>query len=491
MKRKAYLLGVDVGTSSAKALIMDEDGRTIASAACGYEIITPEPGFAEQDADMLKNAAFQAIRQAVLQIESAQQIAAVGVTGQMHGLVALGKDDRPLRRVIIWADQRAKEESDFLRRSGAEEKTLNPASTGFLLPSLLWVKRHEPDVFANIRSVMMPKDYIRFCMTGEKGTDLSDASGTLLYNPKLGRWDPELLAATDISAAILPQIHASAQVAGSVTARAAQLTGLSAGTPVVYGGGDTPMLLTGNGVVSEGDLATNIGTASQINCICSNAPAAWKQLNVFHHASEQLWFAAGASLNGGIVLKWAKDTLLGGSVSFSEMDELAAQSAPGAKGVVLLPFLCGERAPYLNPTARAVLFGMELSTTRADIVRSVMESVVYSFRDCMEVFASLGLKMSDSVVASGGGSRSPVWLQMQADILKKRILVRKEGAEAARGAAIAAGVGIGLYTGYPEAARRTAQKTTGVYEPDSRNFAVYDERFETYRSLYTSNKALF
>ena len=470
---------------------MDEEGTTIASAACGYEILTPEPGYAEQDADVLKDATFQAIRRAVSQIGSAQQIAAVGVTGQMHGLVALDRGDRPLRRVIIWADQRAKEETAFLRGCGAEEKTLNPASTGFLLPSLLWVKRHEPEIFENISSVMLPKDYIRFCLTGEGGTDLSDASGTLLYNPKLGRWDPELLAATDISPSILPEIHTSAQVAGAITAQAAQLTGLSAGTPVVYGGGDTPMLLTGNGVVSEGDLATNIGTASQINCICANAPAAWRQLNVFHHASEQLWFAAGASLNGGIVLKWAKDALLGGNVSFSEMDELAAQSVPGANGVVLLPFLCGERAPYLDPTARAVLFGMELSTTRADIVRSVMESVVYSFRDCMEVFANLGLKMSDSVVASGGGSRSPIWLQMQADILKKRIFVRSESAEAARGAAIAAGVGIGVYSGYPEAAQRTEQKTAGVYEPDSRNFAVYDERFETYRRLYTANKALF
>lgn len=491
MKNGRYLLGIDIGTSSAKALVMDQSGNTVAAASVDYGISTPLPGYVEQDAYMLKSAAFSAVRDAVVQAGGGSAILAVGFTGQMHGLVCMDVEGRPLRPAIIWADQRSAEHLPFLREIGAEAIAMNPASTGFLLPSLLWVKEHEPKVFAKIHSVLFPKDYVRFCMTGSQSTDFSDASGALLFNPRTLRWDESICKACQIRTELLPSIRSSTDIAGHVTESAAQETGLLPGTPVICGGGDTPMQMTGNGLLEAGQISTNIGTASQINCICAKAPEAWDKLNVFHHTRNGLWIAAGASLNGGIVLKWARDSLLGGTLNFSDMDALAEASTPGANGVVLLPFLCGERAPYLNPHAKAVLFGMKLSTTRADIVRSILESVVYSFRDCMEVFAELKLPLSDSIVASGGGTKSPIWLQMQADILKKKIRVRNAAVEAGKGAALAAGVGVGIYDSLTQAANATVPKSDTVYVPNPENYSVYDQRFRIYQALYQNNKNLF
>ncbi len=491
MKKARYLLGIDIGTSSAKALVMDRHGITVAAASVDYDISTPLPGYAEQDAEMLKQAAFAAIKDAVTQAGGGDTILAAGFTGQMHGLVCLDSGGRPLRPVIIWADQRSTEQLAFLREIGAEAVAMNPASTGFLLPSLLWVRQHEPEVFSKLRSVLFPKDYVRFCMTGIQSTDYSDASGALLMNPRTFRWDEDICKACHIGSELLPPIQASTEIAGQVTVSAARETGLQPGTPVICGGGDTPMLMTGNGLLTAGQLSTNIGTASQINCICAKPPEAWDKLNVFHHTDKNLWIAAGASLNGGIVLKWARDSLLGGTLSFSEMDALAEASVPGSNGVVLLPFLCGERAPYLDPHAKAVLFGMKLSTIRADIVRSVLESVVFAFRDCMEVFAELELPLSDCIVASGGGTKSPIWLQMQADILKKKICVRNAAVEAAKGAALAAGVGVGIYSSLAQAAEITVPAAETIYTPNPENYHVYDQRFRTYRMLYHNNRNLF
>lgn len=490
MKNRCYLLGVDIGTSSAKALLVDFNGNSVAQASVPYDISTPKPGYAEQDAAMLRDAAFAAIRQALSQVGSAE-IAAVGFTGQMHGLVTLDRIGHPIRPIIIWADQRSAEQAALLSRSGVESVTKNPASTGFLFPSLLWVKEQEPKAFEQIHTVLFPKDYVRFCLTGVQGTDFSDASGALLYNPKTQSWDTELLKAHGIPESIFPPIHHATEVAGYVTADAAGRTGLAQGTPVVYGGGDTPTLLAGNGLVSAGNLSTNIGTASQINCICAGVPEVWQHLNAFHHVADDLWIITGASLNGGIVLKWARDTLLGGTLDFEKMDALAEASPPGANGTILLPFLCGERAPYLDPKAKAVLFGLRLATTREDIIRSVMESVVYSFRDCMELLPDMDDGISHSVIASGGGVHSPVWLQMQADILKKSILVKNRAVEAAKGAAMAAGVGVGIYASFQEASQQAVPKTAKIYEPNPRNFSVYDERFQTYRAIYKSNRHLF
>lgn len=256
-------------------------------------------------------------------------------------------------------------------------------------------------------------------------------------------------------------------------------------------GEDTPMQLVGNGVISSGQLNTNIGTASQVNFICGQLPQADSRINIFHHIPQNLWLAVGASLNGGIVMKWLQNNILSGYSSFSEMSKAAARSKAGANGVVMLPFLNGERSPYMDEQAKAILFGMTLSTNQNDIIRAAMESIVFSFRDCIQVFQEMGLSMKEEIVASGGGAKSPVWLQIQADILQKVIKLTKEEEDASKGAALAAGVGCGIYQSLEEARDITVKWSDVVYEPNKNNKAVYDERFSVYQLIYKQNKELF
>ncbi len=487
----AYLLGIDVGTSSSKAMVMDETGRLISCGSSAYDIDIPQPGFAQQDCLMLWDAVSASIRQALAGLSERKAIAAVGITGQMHGLVMLDETLTPIRPCIIWADQRSVRQLEAVKRAGAEARTGNPAATGFLLPSLLWVKENEPANFDRMRYAVLPKDYIRLRLCGELGTDYSDATGTLLYDLTAGGWDTQTIARCGLDARTMPDCRDSCEIAGAVTAQCERETGLRAGTPVVYGGGDTPMQLTGNGVIGVGQLSTNIGTAGQINCICKNAPQSGGQLNAFHHIPVDRWVAVGASLNGGIVLKWMRSTLFNGKLGYEDMDADASRSAPGANGLVLLPFLCGERAPYLDEHAKGILYGMQLSHTRSDIVRCAMESVIYSFRDCMRVFEELRFPMQDEIIASGGGAKSPIWLQMQADILQKAIRVSEQEESACRGAAIAAGVGCGLYGSLEQGCEAVCRLSKTIYEPNPATASVYTERFLTYRALYSNNRELF
>lgn len=487
----AYLLGIDVGTSSAKVMIIDEAGEKIAGGSSEYDIDIPQTGYAEQSCALLWEAVCSALKQALQRKAIREEIAAVGVTGQMHGMVMLDGDKNPVRPTIIWADQRSVRQVDFLQTLHLEEHVGNPMATGFLLPSLLWVKENEPENFARMRYVMLPKDYIRYRLCGSIGTDYSDASGTLLFHLEQADWDRQTLEKLDIPLSVLPPCHSSCSIAGEVSAVSGRETGLKPGIPVIWGGGDTPMQLTGNGVIRAGQLCTNIGTASQINCICRDVPAPGQGINVFHHVPEALWMAVGAGLNGGIVLKWMRSVFFPEIKNYQGMDVLAEQSVPGANGLVMLPFLCGERSPYLDPNAKGILFGMTLAHTRKDVIRAGMESVVFSFRGCMEVFHRMGLFMGESIIASGGGVKSPLWLQMQADILGKTIYIT-EGREACgKGAAIAAGVGCGVYRDIEEACERTVRISDKVYEPDPRCREVYEERFGLYTSLYRNNRELF
>ena len=485
------ILGLDIGTSSSKALIIDEKGRTLGFASSSYDFDTPRPGYAEQDAEQLFDATLKAINDAMGMVGDSCDVVAIGITGQMHGLVALDKDKKPVGKIIIWADKRSSEIKPELEGLNLEKKTKNPFSAGFLLPSLVWVKKNNPVSFAAIRYVMLPKDYIRFRLTGNIGTDFSDASGTFLFNTETESWDKEAIESLGLSGICFPEIHRSAEIAGTLQTEAAARCLISEDTPVVYGGGDSPMQLVGNGLVSEGQLCTNIGTASQINYICRNPLNVWNKLNTFHHIPDNLWITVGASLNGGIALKWAKKAFFDNHVDFNGMDMLAKDSKPGANGVVFLPFLCGERSPYMNPDAKGILYGLTISTEQHDIVRSIMESVVFSFRDCLEVILANGQKTDDVIIAAGGGARSPLWLQIQADVLKKEIRVFDEAIEAAKGACLTAAVGAGLYSSFEEAAAELAPHKFTSYYPDPANFSVYDDRFEVYRSLYRNNVNLF
>lgn len=487
----AYLLGIDVGTSSAKALIIDEDGHCIRCEKSDYDIMIPHSGYAEQDCNMLWEAVCAAVRTVVSEARVRDNLKAVGITGQMHGLVLLDKNKRPLRPMIIWADRRSTKQTKALKKSWLEARVGNPVSTGFCLPSLLWVKENEPEIYKKTAYVLLPKDYIRYKLCGSLDTDYSDATGTLLFNLQEGGWDQKILDQYSIKKEIMPECKWSCEISGEITSECHKTTELPVGIPVVYGGGDTPMQLVGNGIIRNGQLNTNIGTANQINCICGFLPEADPRVNIFHHIPKQSWIVAGAGLNGGIVMKWLQNNVFTGFNSFEQMSQAAELSPAGANGIVWLPFLNGERSPYMNENAKAILFGMTLSHTRNDIIRAAMESVVFSFRDCIEVFKNTGLDIQEEIIASGGGAKSRLWLQMQADILQKAIRVTEGDEDAGKGAAIAAGVGCGLYASLEEGCARAVHFSEQIYEPDVTKSGVYDERFQTYLALYENNKKLF
>lgn len=488
-----YLMGIDLGTSSVKTMIMDENGTCKALAFRDYDIQFPKAGYTEQDTGMFWQSVIQSIRSAMNQSWlKGSEISAIGLTGQMHGLVTLDREKKAIRPVIIWADQRSERQVRKLRGTEAEENGCNPASAGFLLPSLMWMREEEPELFDRIRYVMLPKDYIRYCLTGTIGTDPSDASGTLLFHMKNRTWDWETARKYRIPQEVLPVCEPSTKIVGAVTEEASRLTGLAKGTPVICGGGDGPMQLIGNGVIHPGQLVTNIGTASQIDCISDRVyPDYNYRLNTFCHVAEDRWITMGAGLNGGIVLKWLKKYVFREIPDYDAMSDLAGKVPAGADGLVFLPFLCGERSPYMDAKAKGIFFGLGLIHTREHMIRACMESVVYSFLDCMRVFEEIGIPMENKIIASGGGARSSLWLQMQADILQKEIRTTKGREEACIGAAIAAGVGCGVYSSLEEGCRAVVQMNDKVYEPNKNNYEVYMRNFEVYRKVYQNNKELF
>lgn len=486
------LLGIDIGTSSSKAIVMDERGNCISTGLSLYDINIPSPNFAEQDAQMLWRSVCSAVSSAVSQDSTIKDnIVAIGVTGQMHGIVSLDVNMNPIRPVIIWADQRSGKQIRELRKTDLDQRVGNLASTGFLYSSLLWIKENEPENYALIHKVLLPKDYIRYRICKEIGTDYSDASGTLLFNIHSNSWDTKELRRQGIPEEIMPQIFHSSEIAGFTRKEFCLCTGLAEGIPVVYGGGDTPMQLAANGIVEKGMLGLNIGTSSQINCISNRPVNSDNRLSLFRHVCDDLWIEAGASLNGGIILKWLKQKVFFNKIDYPEMDVRASKSVPGANGIVFLPFLCGERSPYLNEDAVGILYGLKLSNNENDIIRAAMESVVFSFKDCMEVYKEIQLPMQDYIIASGGGSSSSIWRQIQADILQKVIRVSTDKELAAKGAAISAGVGCGLFSSFQEGCKATAHLSDEVYEPNNALADIYHEKFEIYRSLYKNNKELF
>lgn len=485
-----YLMGLDVGTSSAKALVMDANGNILAFESSSYDFSIPRPGWAEQDPEMLWRETRTAIAKALAKIGDGQ-ISAIGVTGQMHGLVTLDRYDQAVRPVVIWTDQRSVEEVECLRGNPHFGRCANPAATGFALTSLMWIKENEKDNYSRIARVLMPKDYVVFRLTGQLGTDMSDASGTLMLDASRCCWDEELLDSLGLDVSLLPQIRSSVDVIGSLRPEVASDIGLEAGIPVIAGGGDSLMQLVGNGVVRAGQINTNIGTASQINCITDARPDVVGELNSFHHVVDDLWVRCGASLNGGIVLKWARSLFFHDSIRYSDLDAMAANATPGSGGIVFLPFICGERSPYLDDKAKGILFGLSLSSSPDEFVRSILESVVYSFRDCMRFFDSGIVASNEYIIASGGGAKSRLWLQLQADILGKPIRINTTSVEAAKGAAICAGVGIGVYESISDACAQVVHLSDELIEPDDKVRRIYDERFETYLELYSRNRELF
>ena len=468
---------------------MTPDGDVLGLAARETPVDTPRPGWAEQDADVWVETALSTTRAAMAAADVVPEaVHAIGLSGQMHGTVCVGESGRPLRPAVIWADQRTVQQVSEIRATlGADQLaawTGNPLATGFMLPTWVWLRQREPDVLAATRWLMLPKDYVRYRLTGEPGTEPSDASSTSLFNPAERRWSEPLLAALDLPDGCLPPVHLSTAVAGGLLPDMAEAAGLRPGTPVIYGGSDQAMQAFGNGVVSPGVVSSTIGTGGQLFAPTDRpvVDAPRLRMHCFCHVLPDLWHVETAMLSAGLSLSWLRDQVLG-VASYDEIVDEAQGVQPGADGLLFQPYLAGERTPHMDPRARGSFVGLTRRHTRAHLARAVMEGVVFGMRQGLDVMLSLGVPV-DRIVASGGATRHPLWLQLQADIYDRPIHRTASGEAAAMGAALLAGVGVGLFADAQTAIRGAVRWHEGVVLPDPGRANLYQRYYQLYCDLY-------
>jgi xylulokinase len=493
-----HVMGIDVGTTGTRAVIVRPDGH-VAGAATGdhQPMRMPKPGWAEQDPEDWWQATLMAIRRVLEQAElKGSDIAAVGFSGQMHGVVLLDKTLAVLRPSLIWCDQRSQAQCDWITQQVGVERLIqlvsNPALTGFSAPKLLWVRDHEPRLFERAAHFLLPKDFVRFRLTGEFATDVSDASGTLLFDVVRRRWSQEMLTALDLDSKILPRAYESPEITGELTRETAVLTGLSAGTPVVAGAGDQAASAVGNGIVLPGLTSATLGTSGVIFTY-TEAPKLDPRgrIHTFCHAVPGKWHVMGVTQGAGLSLRWFRDQFAPSESWYARYIDVdpydliirqAEKVAPGSGGLLWLPYLMGERTPHLDPLARGLWFGLTASHTRAHLIRSILEGVAFSLRDSLEIFQELQIPV-EQIRASGGGSRSFPWRQIQADVFGKEIVTLRTSEGSALGAALLAGVGAKIYSSVQESARAAIEVKERL-TPLLKNVRIYDQYYQVYRRLY-------
>jgi xylulokinase len=491
----SVLLGIDIGTSSVKSMIMEAEGKVLGFSQIEYAIDIPAPGYAEQDPnvwwDLVCKTSTMALEQAGL---AGSDIAGIGISGQMHGLVALDEFGISLRPSIIWCDQRTVKEKERLERlfSKAQLGAMikNPIAAGFQLLSLLWMKEHELELFSKIKHVLTPKDYIRYRLTGIIAGESTDASGTSAFDPANRIWSLALLASVGIDAALFPVTHEPWEICGSVTQSAAADSLLYPGTPVVFGGADQPMQAIGNGIINPGTASCTLGTGGQLFTPLEK-PIYDPELrtHMYTHATPNRWYLLGATLNAGLSLKWLANNILRNQ-DYGQLDDKANQIAAGSDGLVFLPYLTGERTPHMDPLSKGMFYGLTLNHTDSHMVRAVLEGVAYSLRDCLEIFNSLNIK-TDRIIVSGGGAKSMLWKQIMADILDRDIYTSEMEEQACVGAIITAAVGIGLYTSMEQACDAIVRIQDIPVRPIAIHREIYCEQYVIYRKLYDNNRDLF
>lgn len=494
-----YLLGVDIGTSGTKTVLFDENGRTVASDLQEYPLHQPKAAWAEQEPEDWWKAVCTSIKN-VISKAGPSDIKAVGLSGQMHGLVMLDKNDNVLRRSIIWCDQRTQREcdeiTDIIGKKRLIEITANPALTGFTASKIRWVQANEPEIFEKTTKIMLPKDYIRYMLTGEFATDVSDASGMQLMNIANRNWSDEVLKKLDIDKSLLGTMYESCEIAGKISDSAAKLTGLKAGTPVVAGAGDQAAGAVGNGIVKSGIISSTIGTSGVVFASMDSISIdKCGRVHTFCHAVPGMWHVMGVTQGAGLSLKWFRDNFCNEEISVAKcmqkdpyilMDEEAEKIEPCCEGLTYLPYLMGERTPHLDPYARGVFFGLTAKHTKAHMIRAIMEGVVFSLKDCLEIIKEMGVTISQ-VRASGGGGKSPLWRQMQADVFGCDVVTTNSSEGPALGAAILAGVGAGVFGSVPEACEAIIK----VQDTQKANCGIYDKNYDKYKRIYVNLKELF
>lgn len=500
-----YWMGIDVGTGGTRALLVDGEGNVAGSCSAAHAPISmPQPLWAEQSADDWWNASQEAIRGALQQAGAkGSDVKGIGLSGQMHGVALLDENDRVTGPCLIWCDQRTQPQVDAIHqrvgRARVIELTANPMLTGFSAPKIEWVRQNRPEDFARSRKFLLPKDFIRFQLTGEYATDAADASGTGLLDVRRRAWSPEMLAALGLTEDFLPKVYEGPEITGRVHAAAAARTGLTEGIPVVAGGGDQAAGAVGNGIVRSGIASATVGT-SGVMFAATNDPLVDTEgrIHTFCHSVPGQWHVMGVTQGAGLSLRWVRD-----QISYPELEEekrsgtdvyellcrLAAHAPAGSQGLFFLPYLMGERTPHVDALARGGWIGLTASHTRAHLVRSVLEGVAYSLRDSLEIFAGLGLKPTE-IRLSGGGSNGALWPRIQTDIYGVECLrlVSREGA--AYGAALLAMTGTGRYPTV-EAACDACLQVADRLQPKAAAVDTYRHGYGVYRALYPHLKDLF
>ena len=504
------LLGIDLGTTGVKvALFAADDGRTLSSAFIDYPLMHPQIGWAEQNPEDWWQATVTAIRTCLVggvrNNVQPEDVRGVGLSGQMHGVVLLDEENRVLRPSIIWADQRSDAQCRWItERVGAArllELVSNPALPGFTAPKLLWIRDNEPEIFAHARKMLLPKDYIRYRLTGKLAIEISDAAGTCLLDVKHGRWSREVLEALEIDPELLPPVVAADKVAGTITEEVAALTDLLPGVPVAGGGADNACAAVGNGVVRPGLALVSIGTSGVVLAFASTPQVDMSgpvpRVHTFNHAVPQAWYLMGVTQGAGLSLRWVRDNIglperalerWTGLDAYELLTKEAESIPAGSDGLLFLPYLQGERTPHLDPYARGGWIGLTASHDRRHLIRSVLEGVAFSLKDCSTIIQGQGLPI-EQVRVTGGGAKSPLWRQIIADVLGVELVTTNATEGPAFGAALLAGVASGLYTSVQQACEakvRVMERT----EPRPEVERVYAQAYETYKALYPALKPL-
>lgn len=499
-----YLLGIDIGTSGTKTVLFDRGGNPISSSTAEYPLYQPEIGWAEQDPLDWWKAVCITINQVIKDSNiNPESISGIGLSGQMHGLVMLDGDGNVLRKSIIWCDQRTAKECVEITEKVGEKRlidiTANPALTGFTASKILWVRNNEPEIYEKCRKILLPKDYIRYMLTGEFATEVSDASGMQLLDIKNRCWSKEVLNALDIPIEYLGDVHESIVVSGKVHKKAAELTGLKENTPVVGGAGDQAAGAIGNGIIKSGQISSTIGTSGVVFAHLDEPIIDEKgRVHTFCHAVPGAWHMMGVTQGAGLSLKWFRDNFCTNEIEVAKymgidpyvlMTKEAEKVPAGSRGVIYLPYLMGERTPHLNPKAKGVFFGLSAAHTKNEMLRAVIEGVSYSLLDCMEIIKDTGMNPTN-VMVSGGGGKSELWRQILADMFNCKVSTNKSSEGPALGVALLAGVGTGVYKDINEACSIAISENSIQY-PKEENSLVYKRYYEIYKKIYNDLKGTF
>ncbi|MGD9507156.1 MAG: xylulokinase [Geminicoccaceae bacterium] len=490
-------IGIDIGTSGAKGVLLGSDGAVLARAERAYPLLTPRPGWTEQEPEAWWSATVAVLRELAVPA-AGREIAGIGLSGQMHGSVFVDRDGDPIRPALLWNDARTHEEcAEIERRVGCERLTAitgNRASTGMQAPKLLWLRRHEPEAAARVAKLLLPKDFIRLRLTGEHATDAADASGTLFLDLVRRDYSDEVLRALEVSPSLLPTVFEGPDVTGRLNAAAAAATGLPEGTPVVAGGGDNACAAIGAGLIDEGHGVCSIGTSGTI-FVHSMTPRVDPDgaLNAFCDAVPGGYHLMGVILSAGGALSWYREKVApsdaAGQDGFAQLLDAAAEVPPGADGVLFLPYLAGERSPHLDPHARACWTGLSLAHDRRHMIRALVEGVGFAYADCLDRMRSLGVEPSQ-ITLTGGGARSDLWRSILAAQLRVPLALGRSAEGPALGAAILALVGTGVASDLRAAVSATVPRTEGATRPDRELARLYEAVHARFRALYPALKAV-